>query len=245
MSYCTDQLLTPNFSGGSTLNGTPGGDRWARVFGGQTGWLSDPLRRVHAGCSETESTNEFENSNSWKDILKKSVGQTLFFHAWGGDKNINSYIKWAVKEVKRKYNINVKHVKVSDTSNVVARILSEKNSAKNLNGAVDLVWINGENFAMMKNNSLLSSENWIFEIPNSKYLDFENNPSLLNDFGIKTKGMEMPWGLSQLTFYYDSKFIKVPPKSSIDLKKYILNNKGRFTFPQPPDFVGTSFLKQY
>ena len=28
------------------------------------------------------------------------------------------------------------------------------------------------------------------------------------------------------------------------LKQYILNNKGRFTFPQPPDFVGTSFLKQ-
>ena len=57
MRYCTGQLLTPNFSGGSTLNGTPGGDRWARVLGGQIGWLSDPFRRVHAGCSETGSTN--------------------------------------------------------------------------------------------------------------------------------------------------------------------------------------------
>ena len=54
----------------------------------------------------------------------------------------------------------------------------------------------------------------------------------------------MPWGLSQLTFYYDSKFLKIPPRSSMKLKQYILNNKGRFTFPQPPDFVGTSFLKQ-
>ena len=66
MSYCTDQLLTPHFSGWSTLNGTPGGDMWARVFGGQIGWPSDPLRRVHAGCSETGSTNEIENANSWK-----------------------------------------------------------------------------------------------------------------------------------------------------------------------------------
>ena len=57
---------TPNFSGGSTLNGTPGWDRWARVLGGQIGWLSDHLRRVHAGYSETRSTNEFENANSWK-----------------------------------------------------------------------------------------------------------------------------------------------------------------------------------
>ena len=43
VNYCTDQLLTPNFSGGSTLNGTPGGDRWARVLGGQIGWLSEPF----------------------------------------------------------------------------------------------------------------------------------------------------------------------------------------------------------
>ena len=63
VSFFTDQLMTPYFSGGSTLNGTPGGDRWARVLGGQIGWLSDPLRRVHAGCSESGSTNEFENAN--------------------------------------------------------------------------------------------------------------------------------------------------------------------------------------
>ena len=62
----------PNFSGGSTLNGTPGGNRWARVLGGQIGGLSDPLRRVHAGCSETWSTNEFENANSWKARKKFS-----------------------------------------------------------------------------------------------------------------------------------------------------------------------------
>ena len=76
MSYCTDQLLTPNFSSGSTLNGTPGGDRWARVLGGHIGWLSDHLRRLHAGCSETGSTNEFENANSWKARKKFSPTQT-------------------------------------------------------------------------------------------------------------------------------------------------------------------------
>ena len=58
--------MTPNFSGGTTLNGTPCGDRWARVLGGQIGWQSDPLRRVHARCSEIRSTNESENANSWK-----------------------------------------------------------------------------------------------------------------------------------------------------------------------------------
>ena len=45
----------------------------------------------------------------------------------------------------------------------------------------------------MKKNNMLHSENWIRDLPNSKYLDFENNPSLLNDFGVPTEGMEMPW----------------------------------------------------
>ena len=78
-------------------------------------------------------------------------------------------------EVKKRYNITVKHVKVTDTANVVARILSEKNVKKDNNGAVDLVWINGENFSVMKKNNMLLSENWIRDLPNSKYLDFENN----------------------------------------------------------------------
>ncbi|MDC0093022.1 ABC transporter substrate-binding protein [Alphaproteobacteria bacterium] len=192
---------------------------------------------IHPSFSKATEEN-------WNNILKQASGQTIYFHAWGGAKNINSYINWAGDAVKKAYNITVKHVKVSDTSHVVSRILSEKNSKIINNGAVDLVWINGENFSSMKKNNLLLNENWIFQLPNSKFLDFKNNPSLLNDFGISTDGMEMPWGVSQLNFYYDSKYIKVPPKSALKLKKYILKNKGRFTFPQPPDFVGTSFLKQ-
>ena len=72
MSYIADQLMAPYFSRGRTKNGAPGGDRWARVLGGQIGWLSDPFRRVHVGCSEIRSTNEFEIANSWKARTKIS-----------------------------------------------------------------------------------------------------------------------------------------------------------------------------
>ena len=64
------------------------------------------------------------------------------------------------------------------------------------------------------------------------------------DFGVFNEGKEMPWGLSQLIFYYDSKNLFSPPSSAEELKYYIKRNPGRFTFPQPPDFVGTSFVKQ-
>ena len=49
--YFSDQLMTPYFSGASTLNGTPCGDRWAGVRRGQIGWLSEPLYQVDADCS--------------------------------------------------------------------------------------------------------------------------------------------------------------------------------------------------
>ena len=64
------------------------------------------------------------------------------------------------------------------------------------------------------------------------------------DFGVYNEGREMPWGLSQLIYFYDSSKVLQPPKNIFELKNYILKNPGRFTFPQPPDFTGTSFLKQ-
>ena len=95
-------------------------------------------------------TSSIADKYNWNNIVKEASGQTVYFHAWGGAKNINTYINWAAETVKKTYNITVKHVKISDTSNVVSRILAEKNAKNNKNGAVDLVWINGENFSSMK-----------------------------------------------------------------------------------------------
>ena len=62
VSYFTDQL-TPSFSGGSTINGTPDGDRSARVLGGRIGRLS---LRPFTESTLTALANEFENAKSWK-----------------------------------------------------------------------------------------------------------------------------------------------------------------------------------
>ena len=67
VSYFTDQLMTPYFSAGTTINGAPGGERWARVLGGQIGWLSEPVHLVEADCSGALAASgrilvhEFEN----------------------------------------------------------------------------------------------------------------------------------------------------------------------------------------
>ena len=43
---------------------------------------------------------------------------------------------------------------------------------------------------------------------------------------------------------YDQDSVDTPPKSAEALREWIKENPGRFTYPQPPAFTGTSFLKQ-
>ncbi len=94
-------------------------------------------------------------SETWERIVTKSQGQTVYWNAWGGDERINSYINWAGAEVKKNYGVSVKHVKLLDTSEAVSRVLAEKAAGRSSEGSIDLIWINGENFAAMKKNKLL------------------------------------------------------------------------------------------
>ncbi|WP_394691322.1 ABC transporter substrate-binding protein [Hoeflea sp.] len=183
---------------------------------------------------------------NWDAVLEEARGQTVYFNAWGGSENINSYIDWAGSALKERYGVNVVHVKLDDTANAVAKVLAEKAAGKNEGGSVDLIWINGENFASMKRQQLLMSPDWTTGLPNWAYVDHENKPTILTDFTIPTDGLESPWGGAKLVFFHDT--ARTPadnvPQSSADLLKWAKANPGRFSYPQPPDFIGSSFLKQ-
>ncbi len=190
------------------------------------------------------TSKEKQIAQEWSEIVRDGSNKKVFFHAWGGSKNINKYIQWVGIKIKQKYGTDLVHVKIKDTSQAVRKVLFEKIAKKNENGSIDLIWINGENFSTMLKNNLLLDKGWIFDLPNSKYINLEADSSLMYDFGIFNEGREMPWGLSQLVYFYDSKKIDNPPKNAQEINEYIHRNPGRFTFPQPPDFTGTSFLKQ-
>lgn len=183
---------------------------------------------------------------NWDAVLEEARGQTVYFNAWGGSENINSYIDWAGSTLKERYGVNVVHVKLDDTANAVAKVLAEKAAGKNEGGSVDLIWINGENFASMKRQELLMSPDWTTGLPNWAYVDHENKPTILTDFTIPTDGLESPWGGAKLVFFHDT--ARTPadsvPQSSAELLKWAKENPGRFSYPQPPDFIGSSFLKQ-
>ena len=180
----------------------------------------------------------------YDDLLARAKGQTVYFNAWGGDDKINAYIRWAGDTVKDRYGITLEHVKLTDTAAAVSRILAEKTAGRQTDGSVDMLWVNGENFASMMRANLLQPHDWVTALPNWRYTDAQELPAIMLDFAVPTKGREVPWGRAQLAFFYDSAYLDSPPINAASLQAYILNNPGRFTYPQPPDFIGVSFLKQ-
>ena len=181
---------------------------------------------------------------NWDAVLAEAQGQTVYFHAWGGEPIINDYIAWAGSEVEKRHGVRVVQVKVDDTASVVSKVLTEKAAGRSEGGAVDLVWINGENFAAMKRQGLLMSQPWSDRLPNYRYVDVENKPSVAVDFTVPVDGLQAPWGMAKMIFFHDTARLADPPRSTEALGEWIAENPGRFTYPQPPDFMGTSFLKQ-
>ena len=182
----------------------------------------------------------------WPGVLSEAKGQTVYFHAWGGSDNINRYLEWAGEELLERYGVTVKQVKLDDTAKAVSAVVAEKAAGRNAGGSVDLVWINGENFAAMKKQGLRLTPGWAEKLPNWAYVDHENQPTIRTDFTVPTEGMESPWGGARLVFFHDTARTtpESMPKSARDLAAWAAKNPGRFSYPQPPDFIGSSFLKQ-
>ncbi|WP_171039017.1 ABC transporter substrate-binding protein [Pseudoalteromonas sp. S1727] len=181
-------------------------------------------------------------AKQWQSVLDNGQNHSVYFHAWGGDPQINVYIQWLAQQVKQQYNIDLHHIKLTDTSEAVSRVLAERSAGNHSNGKVDLIWINGANFAAMAKHGLLTPD-WANQLPNFALTNPSHNPAVSLDFGVPTQGMESPWGQAALTFYYDSAAMTAPPKTINQLLSWSAQHQGRFTYPRPPDFIGVSFLK--
>ncbi|MFZ2220521.1 MAG: ABC transporter substrate-binding protein [Rhodoferax sp.] len=184
-----------------------------------------------------------QTAPAWNEIEQKARGQTVYFNAWAGSQNINAYLKWAGTEVQKRYGVTLDHVKITDTAEVVKRVRNEKTAGKLSGGSVDLVWINGENFATMKREGLLFGP-FSESLPNFAFVDTKGKPTTRIDFSEPVEGLEAPWGMAQLTFFADSKRVPSPPRSMKALLSFAQANPGRITYPRLPDFHGTTFIKQ-
>ncbi|MCV5513708.1 ABC transporter substrate-binding protein, partial [Escherichia coli] len=64
------------------------------------------------------------------------------------------------------------------------------------------------------------------------------------DFTLSVEGLEAPWGIGQLNLMVDTEEVARAPTSAAALLAWAKAHPGRFTYPKPPQFHGSSFLKQ-
>ena len=184
-----------------------------------------------------------QTSPQWPAIEGRSRGQQVFFNAWAGSERTNAYVQWVASEVARRYGVKLEHVKISDTAEVVKRVRAEKAAGRLTGGSVDMTWINGENFLTLKREGLLFGP-FAESLPSYRWVDTDGKPTTRMDFSEPVQGMEAPWGMAQFTFYADRERVPQAPKSAAALLAFARAHPGRLTYPRPPDFHGTTFLKQ-
>ena len=209
--------------------------------------MTPHLRRRHfiiaSGAMALTPLARAQSAADWSRIETAARGQNLFFNAWGGSERTNAYLQWAGAELAQRYGIKLEHVKLGDTAEVVRRVRAEKAGGRLTDGSADLVWINGENFLTMKREGLLFGP-WSEKLPSYANVDIVGKPTTRIDFSEPVDGLEAPWGMAQLTFYADSARVPLLPTSLAELSDWAKKNPGRFTYPKPPQFHGTTFLKQ-
>lgn len=183
------------------------------------------------------------HAQTWQETVDAARGQTVYWHAWGGDPRTNSYIDWVDAQMQARFGIAVEHVPLTDTAEAVTRVLSERAAGQNTGGAVDLIWINGPNFLAMKEQDLLFGP-FVQRLPNARYVDLSPDAPASVDFTVPVDGLEAPWRLAKFVFIHDSARLPNPPQSMGELLDWARDNPGRFTHPDPANFMGASFLKQ-
>ncbi len=200
------------------------------IFMGTTGLFA-------AGQTEINDVDWMQSS--WNEITEKSKGSEVNFYMWGGSASINRWIdKVVTPALWEQHEITLKRIPM-DASVFINQLLAEKAAGKN-RGSIDLIWINGENFRRAKEEGLLYGS-FAGKLPN---FELVNPQSVSYDFGTPTEGWEVPYGRAQFVFEYDSAKVKNPPRNFQELFKWAKNNPGLFTYPQPPDFTGSTFLRQ-
>ena len=201
------------------------------------------LLLVAVGCGTNGAEDESRTplSADWEEVARAAEGQTVRWWLFGGDARINRYVEREVVPAAAKAGVTLERVPIADTAEAVQRVLAERQAGRTDGGAVDLIWINGENFALGKEAGLWLQD-WVGSLPSSRFVDLED-PALARDFGVPVDGQEAPWSRAAFVFAHDPERVPDPPRSVAELLEYARANPGRVTYPAPPDFTGSAFVR--
>ncbi|HET8958711.1 MAG TPA: ABC transporter substrate-binding protein [Microcella sp.] len=193
-----------------------------------------------AACSAPAAGDD-QQYESWEEVVAAADGQTVKLWMYGGDEQGNAYVNDVLVPAAAELGVTLEQVPIADTPDALNRILSEVQAGET-SGEVDLVWVNGNNFGTGKEAGAWEC-GWTDLLPNMALTD-PDDPLLENDFGTPVDGCEAPWHKAQFTLVYNSDTVTDVPTSYDELLAWAEANPGRFTYPAPPDFTGSVFVRE-
>lgn len=194
-----------------------------------------------SACSAPASDAPQAEDLPWSVIEEQARGQTVSLWMYGGDEQGNAYVDNVLTPAAQAAGVTLRRVPIASTSDAVNRVLSER-QAGITDGDVDLVWVNGDNFGTGKQAGAWLC-GWTAALPNMQYTD-PDDPLLSSDFGTPVDGCEAPWHKAQFTLVYNAATVPDPPGSFAEVLDWAQAHPGRFTYPAPPDFTGSVFVRE-
>ncbi|MFM8393833.1 MAG: ABC transporter substrate-binding protein, partial [Acidobacteriota bacterium] len=202
-------------------------------------WLAC-RKREEGGAGRAEIDPAQLSKMEWTDLERLARGTTVNYGMWAGDEARNRYFRGPfADELRQRYGIELRIVPLGDVAEAVNKLLNEKGAGKSGHGSIDMIWINGENFGTARQGGVLWGP-FADALPNiGRYADEARQ----RDFGTPIEGYEAPWQRAQFVMAWDTVRAATPPTSIPQLIEWIRANPGRFTYPAPPDFTGSVFLR--
>ncbi|MET2010857.1 ABC transporter substrate-binding protein [Microbacterium chocolatum] len=222
----------------STVSPTATPGRARRVFAAVAGVTASAF--ALAGCAAPAAPTP-ELPETWDAVLEEADGQTVQLWMYGGDDQGNAYIDDVLAPAVAEHGVTLERVPVTDTRDALNRVFTEIQAGRD-DGTVDLIWVNGDNFRTGREANAWLCD-WTSLLPNMA-LTAPDDPLLLSDFGTSVDGCEAPWHKAQFTLVYNEDAIADPPQTMAEVLEWAEANPGRFTYPAPPDFTGSVFVRE-
>lgn len=204
-----------------------------------SGCTQKPVQKPPKLQASTQSVAP--QASDFSTAAESAKGSSVSFYGWGGDEKLNVWLDTVyAPKMKETYDITIERVPM-DIDQILTKLSGEVQSGKK-DGSIDMIWINGENFDSAKENGLLHGP-FLELLPNyAQNMDAAAEDNLY-DFAVPVDGYEAPYGKAQLILINDSARTPETPKNAEEFMAFAKKYPGQVTYPAPPDFTGSAFVR--
>jgi len=165
-------------------------------------------------------------NRSWSQITDQAKGQTVDLWMYGGDQQGNACVDDVLTPAAAKLGVTlrrvpVRRVTVADTKDAMTRILVERQAGKQAHA-----WRCG----------------WSSQLANMKFVA-SDDALVTQDFGTDLDGCQAPWHKAQFTLATTRRGSQ-SRRRRCRVSFWAKDHPGRFTYPAPPDFTGSVFIRE-